>query len=177
MAAHPSSSLDIVRFTVLCRARKYRGEVRAGGPPGAPILLRVYLPTAEASEKGAPAQISKGSHEPENSKPFGNGSNLRLTFSAITEQPCSDSMFRWDRFRQNESKMSITSICSTLQSELERLVCPVAVLSSLTSVINVNLDTPGVWLSGDSSPLGTLGPGFEPGSFHQAVACYMPSLE
>ena len=56
---------------VLGRARKYRGEVRAAGPPGAPILLRVYLPTAEASEKGAPAQISKGSHEPENPKPFG----------------------------------------------------------------------------------------------------------
>ncbi len=45
MAVYPSSSPDIVRFTVFCQARKYKGEVRAGGPPGAPILLRIYLPT------------------------------------------------------------------------------------------------------------------------------------
>ena len=60
VAAHPRSSPDIVRFTVFCQARKYKGEVQAGGPPGAPILLRVYLLTAEANEKGAPAWISKG---------------------------------------------------------------------------------------------------------------------
>ncbi len=64
MAVYPSSSPDIVRFTVFCQARKYKGEVQAGGPAGAPILLRVYLPTAEANEKGASAQISRGSHEP-----------------------------------------------------------------------------------------------------------------
>jgi hypothetical protein len=52
VAARLRSSPDIVRFTVFCQARKHNGEVRTGGPPGAPILLRVYLPTAEASKKG-----------------------------------------------------------------------------------------------------------------------------
>ena len=52
MAVYPSSSPDIVRFTVFCQARKHNGKARDGGPPGAPILLRVYLPTAEASKKG-----------------------------------------------------------------------------------------------------------------------------
>jgi len=40
------------QFSVLSRARKYRRGVRAGRPPGAPILLRVYLPTAEATKNG-----------------------------------------------------------------------------------------------------------------------------
>ncbi len=40
------------QISVLGRARKYRRWARAGGPPGAPILLRVYLPTAEATKNG-----------------------------------------------------------------------------------------------------------------------------
>jgi hypothetical protein len=40
------------QISVLSRARKYRRWVRAGGPPGAPILLHVYLPTAEATKNG-----------------------------------------------------------------------------------------------------------------------------
>ncbi len=47
---------------------------------GAPILLRVHLPTAEASEKGASAQISKGSHEPTVQNHLGNGNDSWLTF-------------------------------------------------------------------------------------------------
>jgi hypothetical protein len=40
------------QISILSRARKYRRWVRAGGPPGAPILLQVYLPTAEATKNG-----------------------------------------------------------------------------------------------------------------------------
>jgi hypothetical protein len=40
------------QISVLSRARKYRRGVRAGRPPGAPILLHVYLPPAEATKKG-----------------------------------------------------------------------------------------------------------------------------
>ncbi len=37
-----------------------RPAVPGARPPGAPVLLRVYFPTAEANEKGASARISKG---------------------------------------------------------------------------------------------------------------------
>jgi hypothetical protein len=40
------------QISVLSRARKYIRRARAGGPLGAPILLRVYLPTAEATKNG-----------------------------------------------------------------------------------------------------------------------------
>ena len=40
------------QISVLSRARKYRRGVRAGRPPGAPILLHVYLPTVEATKNG-----------------------------------------------------------------------------------------------------------------------------
>jgi hypothetical protein len=43
---------------------KCGSEARAGKPPGAPVLLQVYLLTAEAIEKGAKARYSKGSQEP-----------------------------------------------------------------------------------------------------------------
>ena len=39
------------QISVLSRARKYSRRARAGGPLGAP-LLRVYLPTAEATKNG-----------------------------------------------------------------------------------------------------------------------------
>ncbi len=64
MAVYPSSGPDIVRLWFSVGRAKYRREVRAGMPPGAPVLLRVYLLTAEANEKGAPAWDSKVSHEP-----------------------------------------------------------------------------------------------------------------
>jgi hypothetical protein len=40
------------QISVLSRARKYSRWARAGGPLGAPILLHVYLPTAEATKNG-----------------------------------------------------------------------------------------------------------------------------
>ncbi len=40
------------QISVLSRARKYGRRVRAGGPLGAPVLLHVYLPTAEATKNG-----------------------------------------------------------------------------------------------------------------------------
>ena len=40
------------QISVLSLARKYSRRARAGGPLGAPILLRVYLPTAEATKNG-----------------------------------------------------------------------------------------------------------------------------
>jgi hypothetical protein len=86
VAAHPRSSPDIVRFTVFCQARKHNGKARDGGPPGASILLRVYLPTAEASKKRRrwlKGRTSRGKIL----SLFGNGSSFRLTFSATTEQP------------------------------------------------------------------------------------------
>jgi hypothetical protein len=40
------------QISVLSRARKCRRWARAGGPLGSPILLHVYLPTAEATKNG-----------------------------------------------------------------------------------------------------------------------------
>ncbi len=56
--------------------------MQAGRPPGAQILLQVYLSTAEANEKGAPAWNSKGSHEPTVQNHLENGNDFWLTFSA-----------------------------------------------------------------------------------------------
>jgi hypothetical protein len=89
MAIHASSGPDIIRSWPSAGQEKIEGRCtgQAGGPPGARILLQVYLSTAEANEKGAPAWISKGSHEPAILNHFENGSDLWLTFSAPTRPP------------------------------------------------------------------------------------------
>ena len=77
------------QISVLSRARKYSRRALAGGPPGAPILLHVYLPTAEATKNGGAGLDLQGVARAgvKFKIIWKNGSSIGLTFSAITEQP------------------------------------------------------------------------------------------